>query len=115
MSAHETTGEPPKKPQNQRNIQPFQPTSQALRHEANLKRRGRAKRMQRHPRSQGRGEDGPQPNRLAWPRPEGARRMGISRTTVYKLAGEGKLRLIKIAGRTLIPDSEVVRITTEGV
>jgi excisionase family DNA binding protein len=112
---YDTPGGPPKNPRNQRNIQPFQPTLQAQRHQAERMRRGRAKRMQRHRGSQEQGEAGPQPNRLAWPIPEGARRMGISRTTVYKIAGEGKLRLIKIAGRTLIPDSEVVRITTEGV
>lgn len=50
--------------------------------------------------------------RAAWPINEGAYRMGIHRVTVYKLAAEGKLRLIKIAGRTLIPDSEIVRLTT---
>jgi hypothetical protein len=57
---------------------------------------------------------GDQRPRLAWPIDEGAHRIGIGRTSVYKLAAEGKLRLIKVAGRTLIPDSEVVRIAAEG-
>ena len=48
------------------------------------------------------------------PLDEGAHRIGIGRTSVYKLAAEGKLRLIKVAGRTLIPDSEIVRIAAEG-
>jgi excisionase family DNA binding protein len=51
---------------------------------------------------------------LAWPVDEGAHRIGIGRTSVYKLAAEGRLRLIKVAGRTLIPDSEIVRIAAEG-
>ena len=54
----------------------------------------------------------PSAPRAAWPINEGAHRMGVGRVTVYKLAAEGKLRLIKIAGRTLIPDSEIVRLTT---
>jgi excisionase family DNA binding protein len=110
MTPYDTPVEPPKNPRNQQNVQPFQPTLQTQRHQAKRMRRGRAKRMQRHRGKQAQGEDAPQPNRLAWPIPEGARRMGISRTTVYKLAGEGKLRLIKIAGRTLIPDAEIVRL-----
>jgi excisionase family DNA binding protein len=68
--------------------------------------RRRAKRVQH--------EGDVQPPRLAWPIDEGAHRIGVGRTSVYKLAAEGKLRLIKVAGRTLIPDAEVVRVTTEG-
>lgn len=52
------------------------------------------------------------PPRAAWPINEGAHRMGVSRVTVYKLAAKGELKLIKIGGRSLIPDSEVVRLTT---
>jgi hypothetical protein len=55
-----------------------------------------------------------EPHRLAWPITEGARRAGVSRTTIYKLAGQGKVRLIKILGRTLLPDSEIVRIAEGG-
>lgn len=28
--------------------------------------------------------------------------VGVGRTSIYKLANEGKLRLIKVAGRTLV-------------
>ena len=52
------------------------------------------------------------PPRAAWPIDEAAYRMGISRVSIYKLAKEGRLNLIKIAGRTLVPDSEIVRLTT---
>ena len=49
--------------------------------------------------------------RAAWPIDEGAYRIGICRSSIYKLAAEGKIRLIKIAGRRLIPDEEIVRLT----
>jgi hypothetical protein len=109
MDTNNTDGVPPKKPRHQQ-TQPFQPTLKAQRNNAKRMRRGRAKRMPRLRRSHAGGEDGPYPKRLAWPILEGARRMGIGRTSVYKLAAEGNLRLIKIAGRTLIPDSEIVRL-----
>ena len=34
---------------------------------------------------------------------EAAALLGISRSTIYKLAAEGQVRLVKIAGRTLVP------------
>jgi excisionase family DNA binding protein len=98
MKTHDS--ETPKNLRHQPATQPFQ-LSLPARDQAKRMRRGRAKRRR---------EDDRQPNRLAWPIPEGARRMGISRTTVYKLASEGKLRLLKIAGRTLIPEAEIVRL-----
>jgi excisionase family DNA binding protein len=49
-------------------------------------------------------------SRAAWSVEEGAHRIGVGRTSIYKLAAEGKIRLIKIAGRTLIPDSEITRL-----
>jgi excisionase family DNA binding protein len=54
------------------------------------------------------------PDRLAWPITEGAHRLGIGRSSIYKLHGEGKLRLVKVAGRTLIPDSEIRRLIERG-
>jgi excisionase family DNA binding protein len=54
-------------------------------------------------------------DRLAWPVKEGAHRLGIGRSTVYKLASEGKLRLIKVGGRTLVPDAEITRLVSGGV
>jgi excisionase family DNA binding protein len=53
-------------------------------------------------------------SRVAWPISEGAHRIGVGRTSIYKLAAEGKIRLIKVAGRTLIPDSELVRLVEGG-
>lgn len=35
---------------------------------------------------------------------------GISRNSIYRLSAAGKLRLIKVGGRTLIPRSEIVRL-----
>jgi excisionase family DNA binding protein len=37
---------------------------------------------------------------------------GIGRTSTYRLIREGKLRTVKIAGRTLIPAEEVSRLAT---
>jgi excisionase family DNA binding protein len=54
------------------------------------------------------------PRRAAWPIDEAAFRLGIGRSSVYKLSNEGKLRLIKIAGRTLVPDEEIARLTRGG-
>ena len=51
-------------------------------------------------------------NRLAWPIKEGAHRIGVGRTSIYKLAAEGKIRLIKVAGRTLIPELEIDRLVS---
>lgn len=52
--------------------------------------------------------------RSAWSIKDGAHRIGVGRTTIYKLAAEGKIRLIKIAGRRLIPDAEIVRLVNGG-
>jgi excisionase family DNA binding protein len=37
--------------------------------------------------------------------------LGIRRTLLYRLAKSGELRLIKICGRTLVPRSEIERLT----
>ncbi len=34
--------------------------------------------------------------------PEACRRYGVSRSGLYRLAGEGKIRLVKLAGATLV-------------
>ena len=36
--------------------------------------------------------------------------LGIGRTSLYALAKSGELKLIKIAGRTLVPRSELERL-----
>jgi hypothetical protein len=33
---------------------------------------------------------------------------------LYKLAGQGKVKLVRIAGRTVVPETEIDRLTTEG-
>ena len=37
--------------------------------------------------------------------------LGISRTSLYQLVKIGELKVIKIAGRTLVPRSELERLT----
>ena len=43
------------------------------------------------------------------------KRAGICRATFYKFVGLGKIRVIKIGGRTLISAAEADRILAEGV
>jgi hypothetical protein len=38
--------------------------------------------------------------------------MPIGRTSLYELVKSGELKLIKIAGRTLVPRSELERLTS---
>ena len=38
--------------------------------------------------------------------------LGIGRTSLYELVKEGNLKLIKVAGRTLVPLSEIERLTS---
>jgi hypothetical protein len=42
------------------------------------------------------------------------RKLGISRTTLSQLMAAGKLRSVKIAGRRVIPASELKRLVAEG-
>jgi excisionase family DNA binding protein len=44
---------------------------------------------------------------------ETARRLGISRGSVYKLARENKLQIIKLAGRSLVTRAEQARLLAE--
>lgn len=53
--------------------------------------------------------------RAAWRVDEFCAAYRISRTTLYKLIKVGKIRAIKIAGRTLIPSAEAARISQEGL
>ncbi|HET9048696.1 MAG TPA: helix-turn-helix domain-containing protein [Chiayiivirga sp.] len=46
---------------------------------------------------------------LAHPVPAACARLGISRTTLYQLLGNGELRAIKVGCKTLIPESELRR------
>ena len=50
--------------------------------------------------------------KLAFRINEACRALGIGRTSVYDMAKKGQIKLIKIAGRTLVPRSEIERLTT---
>jgi excisionase family DNA binding protein len=39
---------------------------------------------------------------------------GLSRATLYRLMGDGKLESVKVRGRRLIPGSELKRLLLEG-
>ena len=52
-----------------------------------------------------------QPTRAAWPINDAAHRLGVSRSAVYKMVRSGKLSLVKIAGRSVIPETEIARLT----
>jgi excisionase family DNA binding protein len=41
---------------------------------------------------------------------DACRVMGLSRSTLYALAKKGNLRFVKVAGRTLVPESEIDRL-----
>jgi predicted site-specific integrase-resolvase len=42
------------------------------------------------------------------------RRVGISPATFYKYVGLGKIRVVKIGGRTLVPANEAERLLSGG-
>ena len=54
---------------------------------------------------------GPSGERFAYRVDEACRALGIGRTSLYALVNAGELQLIKIAGRTLVPRSELERLT----
>ena len=45
---------------------------------------------------------------------DACRALGVGCSTIYKLAAEGKLRLVRIGGRTVVPASEIERLANEG-
>ena len=52
------------------------------------------------------------PDRFAYPVNDACHALGIKRTSLYELAKTGQIRLIRIAGRTLVPRSEIERLTS---
>lgn len=44
---------------------------------------------------------------------DACRAIGLGRTALYALIADGKLKPIKVAGRTLIPRAEIERLITE--
>jgi excisionase family DNA binding protein len=60
-----------------------------------------------------RGEKGAELEPLALSVAEAARVLRVSRTTVYRLAWCGKIRVVKVGGRTIVPMSEIRRLLGE--
>ena len=50
---------------------------------------------------------------LAYKVPDACRRLGVSRSLLYDLIKTGELKAIKVANRTLIPESELQRFVAE--
>lgn len=53
------------------------------------------------------------PEILAFRANDACRALSLGRSTLYKLINEGKLKSITIAGRTLIPRTEIERLVSE--
>jgi excisionase family DNA binding protein len=51
------------------------------------------------------------PAKMAYRIREACQCLGIGKTSLYELAKTGELKLIKVAGRTLVPRSEIERLT----
>jgi excisionase family DNA binding protein len=45
---------------------------------------------------------------------DACRAIGISKSTLYRLAGQGKVRLVRIGGRTVVPEAEIDALVNEG-
>ena len=50
----------------------------------------------------------------AWRIKDGAAQLGVSRSSIYKMAAKGEILLLKIGGRVVIPDAEIQRLATGG-
>jgi excisionase family DNA binding protein len=61
-------------------------------------------------RKSGRGTQRPKARRIN----DACRALGIGRTTIYKLRGDGKIKFVKVFGRTLVPEAEIDRLSNEG-
>jgi excisionase family DNA binding protein len=44
---------------------------------------------------------------------EAARRLAVSRTTLYELISQGEVRIVKFRSRTLVPVAELERFATK--
>ena len=51
---------------------------------------------------------------LAYRMRDAERVSGVSKSKLYQLAADGKLKLTRVGGRTLVPDAELQRLITEG-
>ena len=50
--------------------------------------------------------------KLAFRIDEACHVLGVGRTSMYELIKTGELKIIKVAGRTLVPRSELERLTS---
>lgn len=52
----------------------------------------------------------PKSERFAYPVNDACHALGIGRTSLYELVKAGELKILRIAGRTLVPRSEIERL-----
>ncbi|WP_036212698.1 helix-turn-helix transcriptional regulator [Novilysobacter arseniciresistens] len=45
--------------------------------------------------------------------PDACQRIGLGRSSLYELIKAGRLKTVRIAGRTLVPESELQRLVAE--
>lgn len=45
--------------------------------------------------------------------PEACQRIGLGRSSLYELIKSGHLKTVRIAGRTLVPESELQRLVAD--
>lgn len=53
-------------------------------------------------------------DRAAYPINEACWLLSIGRTSLYEMVNTGELKVVRIAGRTLVPHSEIERLTRVG-
>jgi excisionase family DNA binding protein len=49
----------------------------------------------------------------AWRVTDALHQLSISRATLYKMAKSGEVRLARVGGRVVVPDSEIMRLIGE--
>ena len=47
--------------------------------------------------------------------PEACERLGIGKTALYSLRSQNRIRFVTLAGRSLVPSSEVDRLIAEAI
>ena len=52
---------------------------------------------------------------LAYRMNDAVRVSGVSRSKLYQLAADGRLKLTRVGGRTLVPHAELQRLIDEGL
>jgi excisionase family DNA binding protein len=75
---------------------------------------GRDRKSEHRPAATRSSRTAPQPDALAFRIDEVAQMGGPGRTKVYELAAQGKLRLIRVGGRTLVVGDSLRTLLSEG-